>query len=36
LPIGLVVTDLFAPKKDTVETPMIDEICPRPLSAARA
>ena len=26
LPIGLVVTDRFAPKKDKVETPNIDEI----------
>jgi len=36
LPIGLVTNALFAPKKDIVGIFIIDEICPRPLSAAKA
>ena len=36
LPRGLVTKALFAPKKDIVGTFIIDEICPKPLSAAKA
>ena len=35
-PRGLVSKALFAPKKDIVGTFIIDEICPKPLSAAKA
>ena len=35
-PIGPVTVDLFAPKKEIVGTPMMDEMWPSPLSVAKA
>ena len=35
-PIGPVIDDLFAPKNDIVGTPTMEDMCPRPLSAAMA